>query len=114
MHFALLLGYGASAVNPYMGYAVLDELVKMVHYHLTMQRCREELYQAIGKGLLKIMSKMGISTMGSYRGAQLFEAIGLSESVVDKYFGVQHRLWRSSIGGYHTRCIAFPRSSIQW
>ncbi|MFR9651149.1 MAG: glutamate synthase large subunit [Rikenellaceae bacterium] len=86
MHFALLLGYGASAVNPYMGYAVLDELVNDGTLSLPYNVAEANYITAIGKGLLKIMSKMGISTMGSYRGAQLFEAIGLSESVVETYF----------------------------
>jgi glutamate synthase (NADPH/NADH) large chain len=86
MHFALLLGYGASAVNPYMAYAVLSNLVKERTLSLDYATAEKNFIKATGKGLLKVISKMGISTIGSYRGAQLFEAIGLSQEVIDKYF----------------------------
>ena len=95
MHFALLLAYGASAVNPYMAYAVIEENVQNGTLALSYDSAEKNYIKGIGKGLLKIMSKMGISTMASYRGAQLFEAVGISESLVKKYFyGTT-----SSIGG---------------
>lgn len=86
MHFALLLGFGASAVNPYMAYAMLNELVSTETLQMQYATAEKNYIKAIGKGLLKVMSKMGISTMASYRGAQLFEAVGLSQSMVDQYF----------------------------
>ncbi len=86
MHFALLLGYGASAVNPYMAYAMLDSLIADGDLKLPYATAEANYITSIGKGLFKVMSKMGISTMASYRGAQLFEAVGISQSVIDAYF----------------------------
>lgn len=86
MHFALLLGYGASAVNPYMAFAVLHSLVKNQTISLDYATAEKNFIKAVGKGLLKVISKMGISTISSYRGAQLFEAVGLSQSIIDRYF----------------------------
>ncbi len=86
MHFALLLGYGASAVNPYMAYAILDDLVHSDELSIPYSLAESNYISAIGKGLLKIISKMGISTLASYRGAQLFEAVGISQNVIDRYF----------------------------
>ncbi len=86
MHFALLLGYGASAVNPYMAYAMLHSLTTDGTLQLLYSTAESNYIAAVGKGLLKVMSKMGISTMASYRGAQLFEAVGLSEGLVNTYF----------------------------
>ena len=87
MHFALLCGYGCSAVNPYLA---IDTLVDMAEGGLLhgqdVDEAIEHFRKAIGKGLLKTMSKMGISTMASYRGAQIFEAIGLSDEVIDRCF----------------------------
>jgi len=85
-HFALLLSYGASAINPYMAYAVLNSLVKEQTLSLDYATAEKNFIKAVGKGLLKVISKMGISTIGSYRGAQLFEAVGLSQAVIDRYF----------------------------
>jgi glutamate synthase (NADPH/NADH) large chain len=85
-HFALLLGYGASVVNPYLAFAAIDYLVKekkTVHEYKT---ARENYIKAINKGLMKIFSKMGISTIRSYHGAQIFEAVGISHQIIDKYF----------------------------
>jgi glutamate synthase domain-containing protein 2/glutamate synthase domain-containing protein 3 len=76
MHFALLIGYGASAVNPYLALETIGSDEKAVHNFI----------KAVDKGLLKTFSKMGISTLQSYRGAQVFEAIGLNKQLVDKYF----------------------------
>lgn len=86
MHFALLLGYGASAVNPYMAFAVVNDLVEKKEIQLDYHTAEKNYIKAIDKGLLKIISKMGISTIASYRGAELFEAIGLSSALLDRYF----------------------------
>src|SRR5208282_3843824 len=86
-HFALLLGYGAGTINPYVAFETLDDMIhqgllKGMDYEEAIYRYRK----AIKKGVVKVMSKMGISTVQSYRGAQIFEAIGLNEEVIDKYF----------------------------
>lgn len=87
MHAALLLGFGASALNPYMAFAILDKLVKDQSIQLDYVTAEKNYIKSIGKGLFKIMSKMGISTIRSYRGAKIFEAIGLSEELSKAYFG---------------------------
>ncbi len=87
MHAALLLGYGASAINPYMAFAVLDDLVKKQEIQLNYETAEKNYIKSICKGLFKVMSKMGISTIRSYRGAKLFEAVGLSEDLSRAYFG---------------------------
>lgn len=87
MHFALLSGYGASAVNPYLAFAVINDLVKRKEIQLDFDTAVKNYIKSIDKGLLKVLSKMGISTLTSYKGAQLFEAIGLSNDLCDKYFG---------------------------
>ncbi|MFH1090086.1 MAG: glutamate synthase large subunit, partial [Pseudomonadota bacterium] len=87
MHFALLLGYGATAVNPYLAFEIIAAMVEDgVIRGMTVQDAAENYILAIEKGLLKIMSKMGISTLKSYRGAQIFEALGLAEEFVSAYF----------------------------
>ena len=102
MHAALLLGYGASAINPYMTFAVLDDLVKKHKVQEDYATAEKNYIKAVDKGLKKIMSKMGISTIRSYRGAKIFEAIGLSEGLLKKYFGTEI----STIGGIDLRDIA--------
>ena len=92
-HFATLLGYGADAINPYLAIATIGEILrtKMVR-NLNHAQATNHYIKAIVKGVVKIMSKMGISTIQSYRGAQIFEALGLHNSVVERYFtgnGVQ-------------------------
>ena len=87
MHAALLLGFGASALNPYMAFAVLDRLVKDKDIQLDYTTAEKNYIKSICKGLFKIMSKMGISTIRSYRGAKIFEAVGLSEELSKAYFG---------------------------
>ena len=87
MHAALLLGFGASALNPYMAFAVLDRLVKDRDIQLDYATAEKNYIKSICKGLFKIMSKMGISTIRSYRGAKIFEAVGLSEELSKAYFG---------------------------
>ncbi|MDR2950351.1 MAG: glutamate synthase large subunit [Prevotella sp.] len=86
MHFSLLFGYGANAVNPYLALAVIEDLVKKGDIHLDFYTAMKNYVKSINKGLLKTMSKMGISTLKSYIGAQIFEAIGISTGVIDKYF----------------------------
>ncbi len=95
MHFALLIGYGASAVNPYLAFETLDDMSRQGNLgpEITYEAAQKNFIKSINKGLLKTFSKMGISTLQSYRGAQVFEAIGLSSSVVKKYFtGTTSRL----------------------
>ena len=88
MHFALLIGYGASAVNPYLAIETLDDMVSrgLLPPDITAKKACKNFVKAINKGLLKTFSKMGISTLQSYRGAQVFEAIGLSKELVREYF----------------------------
>ncbi len=86
MHFALLFGYGASIINPYMSFAVIDKLVKAKSIQLDYQKAEENYINAVNKGILKIMSKMGISTLRSYRSAQIFEAVGIHPDVINRYF----------------------------
>ena len=86
MHIALLIGYGASAVNPYMAFAILQSLVDKHELQLDFETAEKHYIKAVNKGMLKIMSKMGISTIRSYRGAQIFEAVGLSTSFLDRFF----------------------------
>ncbi len=102
MHAALLLGYGASAICPYMTFAVLDKLVRDGEIQENYETAEKNYIKAVCKGLFKIMSKMGISTIRSYRGAKIFESIGLSEALLRKYFGTEV----STIGGIGLKHIA--------
>ena len=102
MHAALLLGYGASALCPYMTFAVLDDLVKRHKIQEDYATAESHYIKAVDKGLKKIMSKMGISTIRSYRGAKIFESIGLSEDLLRRYFGTEV----STIGGIGLKEIA--------
>jgi len=88
MHFALLIGYGASAINPYLAIETLHDLKRqgLLPHNVTANHAEKNFIKAINKGLLKTFSKMGISTLQSYRGAQVFEAVGLNHSLVEKYF----------------------------
>ncbi|MCF6240471.1 MAG: glutamate synthase large subunit [Bacteroidales bacterium] len=102
-HYALLFAYGASVINPYVAFAIIRKLAKSDELgDSTYSQARERYIKAVGKGLKKIMSKMGISTLRSYHGAQIFEAIGLSKDLVDKYFTGT----TSSIGGIGLEEIA--------
>jgi glutamate synthase (NADPH/NADH) large chain len=85
-HFALLLGYGASVINPYMAFAAIDYLIREGRIGLEYNEARKNYIKSIDKGLLKVISKMGISTLRSYNGASIFEAVGLSKELTDKYF----------------------------
>lgn len=102
MHAALLLGYGASALCPYMTFAVLDDLVKRGRVQENYATAEANYIKAVKKGLLKIMAKMGISTIRSYRGAKIFESVGLSEDLLRTYFGTP----TSTIGGIGLEHIA--------
>lgn len=87
MHFALLVGYGANAVNPYMALAAVQSMVDSGRIKMDADTAESNYLKAIDKGLLKIMSKMGIATIRSYRGSRLFEAVGIDRGVAKKYFG---------------------------
>ena len=102
MHAALLLGYGASALCPYLTYAILDDLVKKGKIQENYETAEANYIKAVKKGLFKIMAKMGISTIRSYRGAKIFESIGLSESLLKTYFGTEV----STVGGIGLATIA--------
>ncbi|MCX5075933.1 glutamate synthase large subunit [Streptomyces sp. NBC_00513] len=88
-HVALLIGYGAAAVNPYLAMESVEDLLRAGTFlsGLEPEQAIKNLIYALGKGVLKVMSKMGISTVASYRGAQVFEAVGLDQEFVDTYFG---------------------------
>ncbi len=101
-HFAALFGYGASAVNPYLAFETLRAMAESGMIEVDAAKASKNFIKAISKGVLKVMSKMGISTLQSYKGAQQFEAIGLAQSVVDKYF-----TWTiSRIGGADLAALA--------
>jgi glutamate synthase domain-containing protein 2/glutamate synthase domain-containing protein 3 len=101
-HFALLFGYGADCVNPYLVYEVVGQLIREGDLNLSRSKAQHNYIKALEKGILKVLSKMGISTLQSYRGAQIFEALGLSGSVIEKCFtGTPSR-----IGGIGLETIA--------
>lgn len=101
-HFCTLLGYGVEAVNPYMAYESIYDMVEQGHLDLSFERAQKGYNKAVVKGIVKVMSKMGISTVKSYRGAQIFEALGINKTVIDKYF-----TWTDSrIGGIGLDTIA--------
>lgn len=94
-HVALLIGYGAAAVNPYLAMESVEDLVREGIFleGIAPEKAVQQLVKALGKGVLKVMSKMGVSTVASYTGAQIFEAVGLGQQVVDRYFtGTTSRL----------------------
>ena len=101
-HFALLISYGASIINPYMAYAIIEDQIKQGVIKLDFVTARKNYIHAIDLGLMKILSKMGISTIRSYLGSQIYEAIGISEDVIDKYF----KGTKSRIGGIGIQEIA--------
>jgi len=102
-HFALLIGYGAGAINPYLAFETLDDMLRQGQLNgMDHQHAIKNYVKAINKGVAKVMSKMGISTAQSYCGAQIFEAVGLSQEVIDKYF-----TWTPSrVGGIGLDVIA--------
>ena len=86
MHFALLFGFGANAVNPYMVFAVINDRIKAGEIPMDMETAKKHYIKAVNKGLMKVLSKMGNSTLRSYRGAHIFEAVGISSPFLNKYF----------------------------
>jgi glutamate synthase domain-containing protein 2/glutamate synthase domain-containing protein 3 len=118
MHFATLIGFGANAVNPYMAFEIIAEQKELGKLTERIEVCFEQYITAIKKGLLKVMSKMGISTIRSYRGAQIFEAVGLNEDLIGKYFpGTSSRIGGIGIGTVAKEALmrhaaAFSKDSI--
>jgi glutamate synthase (NADPH/NADH) large chain len=119
-HFATLIGYGASAINPYLAFESICSLKKenIVHTELTDEKMCANFTKAIGDGLLKILSKMGISTLQSYTGSQIFEALGIHKSVIDKHFtGTVSRIGGLTLDGIAKETLikhrlAFPDSIV--
>jgi glutamate synthase domain-containing protein 2/glutamate synthase domain-containing protein 1/glutamate synthase domain-containing protein 3 len=114
-HFALLTGYGAGAVNPYLAFATIDQMQaeRMIPADYPREKLHKNFVKAASKGLLKVMSKMGISTQQSYRGAQIFEAVGLEQGLVDEFF----TRTPSRIGGIGLEGVAaetFKRHEHAW
>jgi glutamate synthase domain-containing protein 2 len=99
-HFAVLLGYGADAINPYLALATIDHVIQKEHLaEITPAEAEGKYIKAVVTGVVKILSKMGISTIQSYRGAQIFEALGLHKDVVERYFtGTSSRIQGSDLG----------------
>ena len=85
-HFSLLFGYGASAINPYMVNEIIQWQVKNNIIKINSNKAIDNFNKAIAKGIIKIMNKIGISTLHSYRGAQIFEALGLNQNFINKFF----------------------------
>jgi glutamate synthase (NADPH/NADH) large chain len=118
-HVALLIGFGAAAVNPYLAMETVEDMVRQKRIvGVTPEKAVRNLVKALGKGVLKVMSKMGVSTVASYRGAQIFEAIGISHEVIDKYFtgtvsrlgGVGLQVLAEEVAQRHA--IAYPFTGI--
>ncbi|MFF4499201.1 glutamate synthase large subunit [Streptomyces sp. NPDC001401] len=119
-HVALLIGFGAAAVNPYLAMESVEDLVRAGTFlsDIEAEQAIRNLIYALGKGVLKVMSKMGISTVASYRGAQVFEAVGLDEAFVEKYFngtatkigGVGIDVIAKEVAARHAK--AYPASGI--
>ncbi len=118
-HVALLVGYGAAAVNPYLAMESVEDLAREGYYvKIEPEKAVANLVKALGKGVLKVMSKMGVSTVASYTGAQIFEALGLSQTVVDKYFtgttsklgGIELDTIAEEVAKRHS--TAYPRRGI--
>ena len=114
MHAALLLGFGASALNPYMAFAVIDKLVNEKEIQLDYATAEKKYIKSVCKGLFKIMSKMGISTIRSYRGAKIFEAVGLSEELSNAYFGgLSSRIGGIRLDEVARDAIAFHKEGME-
>ena len=112
-HIAALIGYGAAAINPYLAMETAEQMVKTGYLAgVTVEKATKNLIKALGKGVLKIMSKMGISTVSSYSGAQCFEAIGLSQEFIDTYFtGTTSQLGGIGIEVIHKEIAARHRDA---
>ena len=119
-HAALLIGYGAACINPYLAMETVEDLAKRGYLKVTPEKAVKNLIYALGKGVLKVMSKMGISTIMSYRGAQTFEAVGLSQAVIDTHFtgttsrlgGVGLDVIAAEVAARHAR--AYPQSGTPY
>ncbi|GAA3822392.1 glutamate synthase large subunit [Nocardioides panacisoli] len=118
-HVALLVGYGAAAVNPYLAMETVEDLARDGYYvKVEPEDAVKNLIKALGKGVVKVMSKIGVSTVASYTGAQIFECIGLSQTVVDKYFtgttsklgGIELDTVAEEVALRHAK--AYPREGI--
>ncbi len=118
-HVALLVGYGAAAVNPYLAMESVEDLARDGYFvDVDSDQAVRNLVKALGKGVLKVMSKMGVSTVASYTGAQIFEAVGLSQDVVDRYFtgtvsklgGIGLDVIAEEVARRHTR--AYPADGV--
>ncbi len=106
-HFALLFGYGADCINPYLAYKAVGKLIKDGDLALDHRRAEHHYIKAVEKGILKILSKMGISTLQSYRGAQIFEALGLNQEVIEKCFtGTVSRIGGIGLDTIYNECAA--------
>ena len=114
MHAALLLGFGASALNPYMAFAVIDKLVNEKEIQLDYATAEKKYIKSVCKGLFKIMSKMGISTIRSYRGAKIFETVRLSEELSNAYFGgLSSRIGGIRLDEVARDAIAFHKEGME-
>jgi len=117
-HIALLFGYGTDCVNPYLAYEAIDYLIKEKEIKLEQKKALRNYRKALADGVLKILSKMGISTLRSYRGAQIFEALGLNDELIDKYFtGTVSRIGGIGIDGIAEETIqrhkqAYPETGM--
>src|ERR671920_2599162 len=118
-HVALLVGYGAAAVNPYLAMESVEDLAREAYYvKVDAEKAVANLIKALGKGVLKVMSKMGVSTVASYTGAKIFESVGLSQSVIDRYFtgttsklgGIELDTIAEEVARRHA--TAYPRGGI--
>ncbi len=118
-HVALLVGYGAAAVNPYLAMESVEDLAREAYYvKVDPEKAVANLIKALGKGVLKVMSKMGVSTVASYTGAKIFESVGLSQSVIDRYFtgttsklgGIELATIAEEVARRHA--VAYPRGGI--
>lgn len=112
MHFALLLGYGASMINPYLAFAAIADLISKGDISLDYREARHNYIKAIDKGLLKIISKMGISTLRSYHGSQMFEAVGISKEIISRYFtGTPSRIGGIGFEGIFSEALSFHENA---
>ncbi len=117
-HFALLLGYGADAINPYLAHQAVDYLIREGLLNLSSEAAQKNYHKALHKGILKILSKMGISTLQSYRGAQIFEALGLAQDVIEKSFcGTVSRIGGVGLAGIAQETMqrhaqAYPQTKV--
>ncbi len=117
-HFALLFGYGADCINPYLAYKAVKYLVKDERLNLSLENALHNYIKAVDKGILKILSKMGISTLQSYRGAQIFEAVGLNQEIIERCFtGTVSRIGGIDLGIIAKECLlrhseAYPEREV--